>query len=295
MLDDDTPSRSNNRPCGTRFVRTCSYAKLRGYPLEDPSLASFFTTWVHSGISYASISYAHLESPSLRVYVALYAAFLLYIDDTFASDVTGLATFHVQFCRAESHGNVVLDFFSSFLRDTHAYFDYMAANIIITGALNFVTGLVLEHRMKTIKVITTQLAPTAKQFPKFARGSFAAADACSIFIFPPDVSVESYIQALPEMINIITHVNDVLSFYKEELAGDENTLISFTARSLGVNKNVVLRDLANEVIETDKNVRLVLASDGAALRAYNAFVEQYVAFHRSLPRYRLNELTEVKD
>lgn len=24
MLDDDTPSRSNNRPCGTRFVRTCS-------------------------------------------------------------------------------------------------------------------------------------------------------------------------------------------------------------------------------------------------------------------------------
>ncbi len=130
----------------------CQDAKLRGYPLEDPSLASFFTTWVHSGISYASISYAHLESPSLRVYVALYAAFLLYIDDTFASDVTGLATFHVQFCRAESHGNVVLDFFSSFLRDTHAYFDYMAANIIITGALNFVTGLVLEHRMKTIKV-----------------------------------------------------------------------------------------------------------------------------------------------
>ncbi len=92
-----------------------------------------------------------------------------------------------------------------------------------------------------------------------------------------------------------TSNSDVLSFYKEELAGDENTLISFTARSLGANKNVVLRDLANEVIETDKNVRLVLASDGAALRAYNAFVEQYVAFHRSLPRYRLNELTEVKD
>ncbi|KAF9024115.1 terpenoid synthase, partial [Hymenopellis radicata] len=244
-------------------------------------------TWVPDGITIASISYGHLENPSLRLYVALYTAFLMYLDDTFASDVAGLASFHGRFCRAESHGNVVLDFFSSFLRDTHAYFDYMAANLIITAALNFVTALVLEQRTKNIK-----LSPTAKQFPKFARGLSGVADAYSFFIFPPEVPVDSYIHALPELMGILGGVNDVLSFYKEELTGDEKNLVSITARCLGVKKNVALRDLSKEVIQTDKNVRLLLEPDGVALKAYNAFAEGYVAFHRSITRYRLNELTK---
>ncbi len=78
----------------------------------------------------ASTAYGYLENPSPRVYIAFHTAFLFYLDDTFASNVAGLATFHVRFCRAESHGNAVLDFFSSFLRDTHAHFDVMAADLI---------------------------------------------------------------------------------------------------------------------------------------------------------------------
>ncbi|KAF8921882.1 terpenoid synthase [Mucidula mucida] len=264
----------------------CEEAISRGYSLDDPSLAIFFTTCVPGGITTASTAYGHLENPSPRVYIALYTAFLFYLDDTFASNVAGLSTFHVRLCRAESHGNMVLDFFSSFLCDMHAHFDVMAADLIITSALNFVTGLVLEHRMKTIK-----LSPTAKQFPKFARGLSGAMAAFALFVFPPEVPVDSYIQALPEPMGIITGVNDVLSFYKEELAGDERNLVSITARCLGLKKNVVLSDLAKEVIENDKNVRLLLESGGAALKAYNAFREPYVAFHRSFPRYRLNELT----
>ncbi len=87
----------------------------------------------------------------------------------------------------------------------------------------------------------------------------------------------------------------MLSFYKEELQGEETNLVSTTACCFGLRKDVVLRDLSNEIIESDTNVLSMLKGDAIALKAYNGFTERYVAFHRSLPRYRLDELFAPAD
>ncbi len=87
-----------------------------------------------------------------------------------------------------------------------------------------------------------------------------------------------------------TSNSDVLSFYKEEIAGEETNLVSTTACSLGLKKSIVLRDLANDVIEADKNVTAMLGGDAAVLKAYKDFAERYIAFHTSYTRYRLDEL-----
>ncbi|KAF9016891.1 terpenoid synthase [Hymenopellis radicata] len=261
-------------------------SRLGGYPVEDPSLAFFFAVSLPRGVYMTTIAYGHVEEPSMRMYIAVYTAVLYYIEDIFGSEVTGLANFHSQFCSAESHGDAVLDFFASLLRSTYAYFDYVAANIIITSTLNFVTAMTLEHRTKDLK-----LPVSAKRYPKFSRRFSGAAEAYAFFIFPREVQVVSYLHAVPDLMVVLNEVNDVLSFYKEELQGEETNLVSTTACCFGLPKNVVLRDLSNEIIESDTNVLSMLKGDVPALKAYTGFTERYVAFHRSLPRYRLDELT----
>ncbi len=112
----------------------------------------FFATALPRGIYMTTIAYGHVEEPYMRMYIAVYTAVLYYIEDIFGSEVTGLASFHSQFCSAESHGDAVLDFFASFLRSTYAHFDYVAANFIVTCTLNFITAMTLEHRTKDLKV-----------------------------------------------------------------------------------------------------------------------------------------------
>ncbi|OAX35054.1 hypothetical protein K503DRAFT_773896 [Rhizopogon vinicolor AM-OR11-026] len=41
-----------------------------------------------------------------------------------------------------------------------------------------------------------------------------------LFIFPSTLPVEDYIQSMPDLAIITGYVNDVLSFYKEEITGD---------------------------------------------------------------------------
>ncbi len=84
--------------------------------------------------------------------------------------------------------------------------------------------------------------------------------------------------------------SDVLSFYKEEIAGEETNLVSTAARCLGLRKSAVLRDFSKEMIEADRNVTSMLEPESAALKAYNGFAERYIAFHTSHARYRLDEL-----
>ncbi|KAF9031845.1 terpenoid synthase [Hymenopellis radicata] len=259
--------------------------KLAGYDVEHPSMVFMFAKCLPGGIRMASTAYGHVEDMSRRIFVALYTGFVFYVEDAFTDDMTGLANFHVRFCSAEPHEDVVLDFFAKFFRGMHAYFEPMAANIILAAALNFVTAQFVEHRTKNLK-----LSSSAKRFPKFSRGLSGTAEPYAFLIFPREVPVDTYIHCLPELIVFVNEGNDVLSFYKEEIAGEDTNLVSTTAFCSGLKKSDVLRDFANDVIEADRNVISMLEPDAAALKAYNDFAERYIAFHTSYARYRLDEL-----
>ncbi len=110
------------------------------------------TKCLPGGIRMASTAYGHVDDQARRLFVTLYTAFVFYVEDYFLKDMTGLANFHVRFCSAEPHDDVVLDFFANFFRGIYAYFDPLAANIIIAAALNFVSAQFVEHRTKDLKV-----------------------------------------------------------------------------------------------------------------------------------------------
>lgn len=85
--------------------------------------------------------------------------------------------------------------------------------------------------------------------------------------------------------------SDLLSFYKEELEGENNNFISISAKGTGNTTKIdALKALADETVECYKRGSRLLQPVPAAWGAYRAFCVGYVEFHVLSVRYRLDEL-----
>ena len=86
-------------------------------------------------------------------------------------------------------------------------------------------------------------------------------------------------------------ISDVLSFYKEELAGENGNYISLEANQRGQEKIPVFRDLARDVSLCVSRVESILEGNSEAKAAFLCFKSGYVSLHFSLDsRYHLNDL-----
>jgi hypothetical protein len=85
--------------------------------------------------------------------------------------------------------------------------------------------------------------------------------------------------------------SDVLSFYKEELAGETENLIPTLASLYKESKGEIVKKLLNEAVESHFQILDTLHSSAEAVEARNSFANGYVEFHFALSkRYRLTEL-----
>jgi len=67
-------------------------------------------------------------------------------------------------------------------------------------------------------------------------------------------------------------VNDVMSFYKEELIDEKHNYIQSTARITGDDAIVVLKKTAQATIDAHHQVRLILADYPHAVEAWDKYV-----------------------
>lgn len=84
--------------------------------------------------------------------------------------------------------------------------------------------------------------------------------------------------------------SDVLSFYKEELAGETANHVSIVARCEGKTKEEVLRRITEDTVACHSRLQKILMNDREASEILDQLFEGYVSFHASLGRYRLEEL-----
>lgn len=122
-----------------------------------------------SGIAMACHAYSH-QSYDIQVYICLYTAFLVYMDDAFANDVTVVKEFNHRFITGQRQGDVMLDHLAAFLLDTPALFGTVEANIIITSTLNLITALPIEAEFKDIKVSNLHLTLHTSYHEPSSRG-----------------------------------------------------------------------------------------------------------------------------
>lgn len=79
------------------------------------------------------------------MFIALYTAFLTWLDDTYAQDDIGLDSFNEWFFTGRKQADEGLDGFDRLLdSETNHHYQGIQANVILTASLNYVTSIILE-------------------------------------------------------------------------------------------------------------------------------------------------------
>ncbi|KIK53242.1 hypothetical protein GYMLUDRAFT_77496 [Collybiopsis luxurians FD-317 M1] len=160
---------------------------------------------------------------------------------------------------------------------------------MVCAALEFISGTVMEDKEE---IETMPPHPSAENWPKFLRAKTGIAPAYSYAVFPqtahPDMSV--YVQVLPDMDDFINLGNDILSFYKEDLAGDEMTYVAFRAKISGKHPLRVVSEMVDEITHSHERILAVLSDHPEALKWWLTFEKGYIGWHLSMKRYRLSEI-----
>jgi len=181
-----------------------------------------------------------------------------------------------------------LDGLDRLLRETNLHYQGIQANVILTSTFSFITSIILDFETKGMPV-----SSHSKSYTTFLRTMSGICESYAMFTFPPEIPIKSYVKATPDLCLCINYLNDVLSFYKEELVGENGNYVSLEASQRGQEKIPVLRELARDVSLCVSRVESILegTSSSEAKAAFQCFKSGYVSLHISLDsRYHLNDL-----
>ncbi|CCL98073.1 uncharacterized protein FIBRA_00067 [Fibroporia radiculosa] len=242
--------------------------------------------FIVSAIFLTETGYGHILDNNVKVIIALYTALILIMDSPAIAEANNAIGIPQGLCQGSIHATPgLIGTLAKLAKDSWDYFVPFAAGSIVISILDHVNGEMLERLGDT-----DSDALTSYPFVKYRRMLSGLPDAFSCFIWEksrfPDVN--AYLLAIPAANLVLTYINDILSLYKEELAG-ETTYIHDRARTTGKPTLEALRDVAQETVAAVEQVRALLG-EGDARDAWDSCVQGFVGYHIANPRYRLKEV-----
>jgi len=236
---------------------------------------------LRTALAIGTTSYAHTHL-DIQVHITIYTLLTTSIDDF---DIPHADQFVARFTSGLPQLTPALDALADNLLHMVDFYPPYAANGIITSTLDFINATQFEKESKDFV-----LAEGAANYAIYTRFKNGVSQAYGLFIWDkfnhPDM--HTYIQSLPDAMLCINYVNDILSFYKEELEGDYQNVVH--GRATARRKDIVteLSDMVEEVIASLARCHDVL--DGKEREAWDQFMSGYLTFHYLAPRYRLQEI-----
>ncbi|KAG9312187.1 isoprenoid synthase domain-containing protein [Chiua virens] len=249
------------------FYRECvDEAVRRGFVVEGDHSVQ---TCMRPGVLYASTAGRHLNSRATQRWLALYTSCTLYIDEVFfhfPSEIPEIYLFSDRLIGGQRQGNPVLDALTDILQETPDLFRSIPSKLIVTstyGHHNHGKHAIDQYR---------QLSGLAEGYAYIA-------------LSRREIPVTEYVQAIPELMQFINDINDIMSFYKEELAGEITNRISTMA---ACDKDTPLGSfvkLAKLAVDRYHKLVEILEGSPAACEQIKGFCAGYLDFHLSSERY----------
>ncbi|OJT09957.1 hypothetical protein TRAPUB_13555 [Trametes pubescens] len=219
---------------------------------------SFMRGLAETSYVIAESAYAHTSYTHQRV-IAIYTAYLTYVDDLGGRDLDVLSEFGRRLLAREPFGDPALDRLVVMLQDMYAYYPRLSAHSIAVSTLDFFVGSYVEVTGKKMAV-----APGATKYPGFMRLKTGIGAAYALFNFVKDwrdPADHFFLQLIPEIEFYTDTINDILSFYKESLAGETDNLIHLRAAAEQKDPLTVLREVVEETLESIRKVEVLAAAD----------------------------------
>ncbi|KAF6800371.1 hypothetical protein CSOJ01_12186 [Colletotrichum sojae] len=241
-----------------------------------------------AGLAVAAEMYP-LHPFDIQVHIGLFTWLGFIIDDLNAELGPDLDAFQSRFFRGETQPHVVLEFFASVLRATPDYYDPVVANLIVLSALAFVNSNAIELRREYQSIVPTE---DACNWPYYFRDKEGLPEVYTYFCFYKDLcpDISCFMPAAPEMGRFINLTNDILSFYKEEKAGEVRNYIHKQALSSGRSPMQVLEDTIAESALAYTRTLAILKDSSPYDELWHAYAMGYVAMHFNTRRYCLSEI-----
>ncbi|KZT00021.1 terpenoid synthase [Laetiporus sulphureus 93-53] len=245
---------------------------------------------IRTGVNFATVAFAHITDIETKVAVALYCALIAGMDDPArlsANAVISSEPFRKLCSGSARYDPGIPGALFKLLVKTHELFPPFAANTIYISVLQFLNGAMLENEYDSGGF---DLTKSALRFVEYQRYLTGISDGFACFIWEgakfPDERV--YASAIPDAGIFMNYVNDVFSFYKEELAGETTTYIHNRALVSGKALPETLHDVIDDAFAAAERVRNVLS--GEAREVWDSFEKGFIVFHIGDRRYRLQEV-----
>ncbi|KAG6907194.1 hypothetical protein DXG01_010007 [Tephrocybe rancida] len=211
---------------------------------------------------------------TLNPHIDVPKMFIHYLDDLCHKFPSSMERFQQSVLSSESVDEAVLDKFRANLCGMYHLWDTIPANCIASSAMDFISGSLLEGLQGKIAV-----SPGAHSWPYYLREKTGVATAYAFMIFPQDPSynVMDFIQVIGDIAIYINLVNDVLSFYKEELAHDTGNYVHNRALVNGKSTHDTLGDIVGETVAAYSRVCNVLQASPASNERWKIFAYGYMS------------------
>lgn len=228
-----------------------------------------------------------------QVVVAQLSIWFFHAEDILEHKPDVLRRLQLNIATGQPCGDPVADWYARELTPKlWQHFDPLVANMIIISCYDFANGIGIELLAKDPVV-----HPEAPNFPDWLRFKTGLSPMYALLALArqsdtklPTGGFEKYVQTIPDVIIFTNIVNDVISFYKELLAGEKGNYIDMRAQKDGVDVVAALRTLAEEGILVRNRVLAALADEPEYQANFDAYAKGITHFHTSSPRYRMVEL-----
>jgi hypothetical protein len=219
-----------------------------------------------------------------QVIVAQLSIFFFHADDILEHKPEVLRQLQRNVATGQPTGDPVLDWFVRELTPKlWRYFDPLVANMIVVACYDAANGIGIE--LLTEHAELNRDAPGFPDWLRFKTGlspmySLLALARASDPQLPTGTGgLEKHVQTIPDVIIFTNIVNDVISWYKEHLAGEQKNYIAMRAHKDGVDVVAALRTVADEGIRVYNRALAALADEPE----YRANFDAYAKGHHSLP------------